>query len=171
MNAEPLLRKIAEAFHKVRFEVIMVGNSAAALQGAPVTTLDIDFMFRKSSVNLKKLKAVADELEAYILKPFYPASSLYRIVNDDFGMQLDFMSVLHGIKSFESLKSDAVEVTFGNYSLKVASLEKIIQSKKVLGRDRDIAVMEILEKTLNEKKKREKTTVKKPQKGKRTGSH
>jgi hypothetical protein len=34
----------------------MVGNAAAALHGAPVTTLDIDFMFRKNPTNMRKLK-------------------------------------------------------------------------------------------------------------------
>jgi predicted nucleotidyltransferase len=154
MDASALLKKIAMALHKVRLEAIMVGNAAAALHGAPVTTLDIDFMFRKTPTNLRKLKAFAKELDAQILKPFYPVSSLYRVVNDDTGMQVDFMSVLHGIKSFENLRSDAVEVEFESHALKVASLKKIIRSKKALGRPRDKAVIEILEKTLDEKTKR-----------------
>ena len=154
MDAAPLLKKIARALQNARLEAIMVGNAAAALQGAPVTTLDVDFMFRKTPTNLRKLKVFADELEAQILKPFYPLSSLYRVVNDDTGMQVDFMSVLHGIKSFENLRSDADEVDFDEYKLKVASLEKIIRSKKALGRPKDKAVIGILEKTLDEKKKR-----------------
>jgi len=44
MNAQPLLLKIAKALSKARPEAIMIGNAAAALQGAPVTTLDMDFM-------------------------------------------------------------------------------------------------------------------------------
>jgi len=153
MDAAPVLKAIARALHKARLEAIMVGNAAAALHGAPVTTLDIDFMFRKTAINLRKLKVFANELDARILKPFYPLSNLYRVVNDDTGMQVDFMSVLHGIKSFESLRSDAVAVEFEGYQLQVASLEKIIRSKKTLGRPRDKAVIDILEKTLNEKKK------------------
>ena len=140
----------------VRLEAIMVGNAAAALHGAPVTTLDIDFMFRKTPTNMRKLKEFAKELNAQILKPYYPVSSLYRVVNEDTGMQVDFMSVLHGIKSFENLRSDAIEVEFEGHVLKVASLEKIIRSKKKLGRPRDLAVIELLEKTLDEKAKREK---------------
>ena len=35
---------------------------------------------------LGKLKVFAGELGAQILKPFYPASSLYRVVNDDAGV-------------------------------------------------------------------------------------
>ncbi|MDJ0815978.1 MAG: hypothetical protein QNI95_18165 [Desulfobacterales bacterium] len=134
----------------------MVGNAAAALHGAPVTTLDIDFMFRKTPTNMRKLKEFAKELNAQILKPYYPVSSLYRVVNEDTGMQVDFMSVLHGIKSFENLRSDAIEVEFEGHVLKIASLEKIIRSKKKLGRPRDLAVIELLEKTLDEKAKREK---------------
>jgi len=154
MDAAPLLKKIAQALHAARLEAVMVGNAAAALHGAPVTTLDIDFMFRKTRSNLAKLKVFAKELDAQILKPYYPASSLYRVVNDESGIQVDFMSVLHGIKSFESLRSDAVEVEFEGHRLKVASLQKIIRSKKALGRPKDQAVIEILEKTLDEKKKR-----------------
>jgi predicted nucleotidyltransferase len=154
VDASPLLRKIARTLNKVRLEAVMVGNAAAALQGAPVTTLDIDFMFRKTPTNMRKLKNFAKELDAQILKPFYPVSSLYRVVNEDTGLQVDFMSALHGIKSFENLRSDAVEVDFEGSSLKVASLEKIIRSKKILARPRDLAVIEILEKTLDEKKKR-----------------
>ena len=156
MNASPLLTKIARALHMVRLEAIMVGNAAAALHGAPVTTLDIDFMFRKTPTNMRKLKEFAKELNAQILKPYYPVSSLYRVVNEDTGMQVDFMSVLHGIKSFENLRSDAIEVEFEGHVLKIASLEKIIRSKKKLGRPRDLAVIELLEKTLDEKAKREK---------------
>ena len=140
--------------NKVRLEAVMVGNAAAALQGSPVTTLDLDFRFRKTPTNMRKLKNFAQELDAQILKPFYPVFSLYGVVNEDTGLQVDFMSALHGIKSFENLRSDVVEVDFEGNSLKVASLEKIIRSKKILARPRDLAVIEILEKTLDEKKKR-----------------
>lgn len=153
MNAAPILTKVVEALNMAGLEVVMVGNAAAALHGAPVTTLDFDFMFRKTPGNLKKLKIVADQLNGAILKPYYPVSGLYRIVNDDTGLQIDFMSVLHGIRSFESLKSDAVEVEFGAYRVKVASLAKIIQSKRALGRPRDLAVIDILETTLDEAQK------------------
>lgn len=153
MNAGPMLARIAAALHRVRLEAVMIDNAAAALQGAPVTTLDIDFMFRKTPANLKKLKMLAKALDAYILRPFYPASGLYRVVNDDTGMQLDFMSIVQGIDSFESLRADATPVEFDGCQIQVAGLPKIIQSKRALGRLKDSAVIEILEKTLDEKEK------------------
>jgi hypothetical protein len=153
MNAEPLLNRIAKVFAEHRLEAVMVGNAAAALHGAPVTTLDIDFMFRKTPVNLKKLKAVAQSLRAVILKPYYPVSDLFRVVNDDQGMQLDFMVRLHGIRSFKGLRSRATVVEFGEHQLKIACLADIIKSKRATGRDKDLAVLEILERTLDEQEK------------------
>lgn len=91
MNAEPLINRIAQALKFSRLEVVMIGNAAAAIQGAPVTTLDFDFMFRKTKTNMRKLKDLADRLNAIILKPFYPLSGLYRIVDENGSMQSDFM--------------------------------------------------------------------------------
>lgn len=153
MNAEPLLNRVAKVLAEHRLEAVMVGNAAAALHGAPVTTLDIDFMFRKTSVNLKKLKAVAKSLRAVILKPYYPVSDLFRVINDDQGMQLDFMSQLHGVRSFEVLKSRATAVEFGEHQLNIACLADIIKSKRATGRDKDLAVLGILERTLDEQEK------------------
>jgi hypothetical protein len=151
LNAEPFLKEIARALNECGLEVVLVGNAAAAIQGAPVTTLDFDFMFRKTPANLKKLKALARTLAGCILTPYYPTSDLYRLVVEDRGLQLDFMPKLHGVRSFEGLRSRAVKVVFGGHSLLVADLRDIVRSKRALGRAKDRAVLEILEKTLDEK--------------------
>ena len=145
--------EIARALDECRMEVVLVGNAAAAIQGAPVTTLDFDFMFRKTPANLRKLKALADALHGRILTPYYPASDLYRLVNDDRGIQLDFMPRLHGVKSFKGLRARAAKVHFGKHPLWVADLRDVICSKRALGRPKDLAIPETLEKTLNEKGK------------------
>lgn len=156
MNAEPLLARIARAFAEHHLDAVMVGNAAAALHGAPVTTLDIDFMFRKTPSNMKKLKAVALSLGASIFRPYYPVSALFRVVNDERGLQLDFMPRLDGIRSFEGLRSRATAVSFGDQTLLIASLADIIKSKRAANRNRDRAVLEILEKTLDEQNDLEK---------------
>jgi len=153
MNAEPVLTKIADALAECRLEAILVGNAAAALQGAPVTTLDFDFMFRKTPMNLKKLKKLASLLGMSMAQPYYPASELYRLIHEESGLQLDFMSRLHGVRSFESLRSRAAEVYFGTGRIFVADLKDIIRSKRTLKRSKDLAVLEILQKTLDEKEK------------------
>jgi predicted nucleotidyltransferase len=152
VNAEPLLLSVVAALEAVRLEAILIGNAAAAIQGAPVTTVDFDFLFRAAPVNLAKLKRFAARLDAVILRPYYPISALYRVMNDDRGLQADFMPAIHGVKSFNSLRSRAEKIELGGHRLWVATLADIIASKRAAGRPRDKAVLEILEKTLHEKK-------------------
>ncbi len=155
MNAQPLLNSVVAALAAVRLETILIGNAAAAIQGAPVTTVDFDFMFRATPVNLAKLKKFAVRLDAVILRPYYPASALFRVMNDDRGLQADFMPAIHGVKSFNSLRSRAEKIQLGGNRLWVAHLADIIASKRAAGRARDKAVLDILEKTLREKSKSE----------------
>jgi predicted nucleotidyltransferase len=150
VDATPYLVEIGHRLHDVGLEAVLIGNAAAALQGAPVTTIDFDFMFRKTPRNLEKLKALARRLDATILRPFYPASDLYRVVRDD-GLQLEFMAAVHGIRSFEGLRERATELDIEDTMIHVASLPDIIKSKKAARRPRDIAVIDILEKALEER--------------------
>jgi len=150
VNAEPLLTEVAAAIRDVKLEAVMIGNAAAALQGAPVTTVDFDFLFRPTPRNLTKLKAIARSLEATILRPYYPASDLYRLVRDDDGLQVDFMGTIHGVRSFAGVRDRADPIAVGGVELLVASLIDIIKSKRAARRPRDLAVLEILVKAHEE---------------------
>lgn len=150
MDAKPWLLEVGRRLRQVSLETVLIGNAAAALQGAPVTTLDFDFLFRKTPTNLRKLKALARALDGTILRPYYPASDLYRIVRERDGLQLDFMVTIHGIRSFEGLRARALTVEIDGVSMLVASLADIIRSKRAARRPRDRAVLEILEKALEE---------------------
>src|SRR6476660_1140233 len=143
MDARPLLIQIARMLEEHGLEVVLIGNAAAALQGAPVTTVDFDFMFRKTPVNLRKLKALAKALDAVILRPYYPASDLFRITRDEDGLQIDFMATVDGVRSLASLRSRAELVEFEDARLLVATLSDVIQSKKAAGRPQDVAVLKI----------------------------
>ncbi len=153
VDARPLLERVARALEHARLEAILIGNAAAALHGAPVTTLDFDFFFRKTPANLKKLKAFARELEAVILRPYYPASDLFRVVNDDVGLQVDFLVVIHGVRSFEALRARATTLPLGTTSLLVSALADIVKSKSAANRPKDRAVLETLKATLDEAQK------------------
>jgi hypothetical protein len=134
MNAAPLLTTVAASLLAAKLEAVLIGNVAAAIQGAPVTTLDFDFMFREIPANLAKLKHFARIPGATILRPYYPVSKLYRVVDDDRGLQADFMPVIHGVKSFKSLRSRAQRVEIAGHALLVANLKDIIASKRAAGR-------------------------------------
>ncbi|MBM3746405.1 MAG: hypothetical protein FJW34_11465 [Acidobacteria bacterium] len=156
MDARPILSTLARVLGEHRLEAVLIGNAAAALQGAPVTTLDFDFLFRKTPANLRKLKAVARSLGAMILKPYYPASDLWRLARDEDSLQVDFMARIHGVRSLASLRSRACRIDFDGHELVVADLADIIRSKRAAGRPRDRAVLEVLARTLDEKKSLQK---------------
>jgi hypothetical protein len=165
MDAAPLLARIAELLERHGLEAVLIGNAAAALQGAPVTTVDLDFLFRKTPANRKKLRALAAELEAVIFKPERPASGLLRVARDSDGLQLDFMTAIDGVRSFEGLRKRASAVRFGETTLYVAALADIIKSKAAAGRPRDLAVLGILETTLAETAHKSKSGPRSSQKG------
>lgn len=154
MNATPLLSSLLAALAEAKLEAVLIGNAAAAMHGAPVTTIDFDFMFRDTPPNLRKLKAAARLLNAVVMRPYYPASKLYRVVHDDTGLQADFMPVIHGVRSFEGLKSRATSHVVGGQAVLIASLDDIIKSKKAAGRERDRAVIPVLEQTLRASRRR-----------------
>jgi hypothetical protein len=142
MDAAPILGEVANAIEALHLDAVLIGNAAAALQGAPVTTIDLDFMFRKTPGNLRKLKALATRLHAVVMRPFYPASDLYRVMREEDALQVDFMATIHGIRSYEGLRSRATAIAIGGATLRVASLADIIRSKRGAGRPRDQAVLE-----------------------------
>ena len=158
MNARPVLHEVAAALRKCGLEAILIGNAAAALHGAPVTTIDVDFLFRKTPTNVRKLKVLAATLGAICFKPFYPVSGLVRISRDEDSLQLDFMPAIHGVRSFNSLRSRATRFELGGDHLLVASLSDIIKSKRAAGRPRDHAVLDVLELTLRRQETRANST-------------
>ena len=56
MTAAPLLALAARVLAKHRLDAVLIGNAAAALQGATVTTMDFDFIIRDTPANVRKLK-------------------------------------------------------------------------------------------------------------------
>jgi hypothetical protein len=164
VDAAPFLAEVARALRTARLEAVLIGNAAAALQGAPVTTVDFDFMFRRTSRNLQKLKQFARELQATILRPYYPVSDMFRVVREHDGLQVDFMATIHGVRSFEGLRDRAQSVEFGDASLMVASLDDIIRSKKAARRPRDLAVLDTLERAREEGISKKKTGRARPRK-------
>lgn len=153
VDAEPLLGEVARHLNRVSLEAVLIGNAAAALHGAPVTTVDFDFLIRKTPRNMAKLKDVARGLGATILRPYYPMSDLHRVVRDDDGLQVDFMATIHGVRSFAGLRDRATRVEIGGAPILVASLTDIIKSKRAARRPRDLAVIDILERTREESSK------------------
>ncbi|MCD6517687.1 MAG: hypothetical protein J7L72_09800 [Candidatus Aminicenantes bacterium] len=136
--------------HKVSF--IIVGLSAAALQGAPVVTQDIDLWFKDISDTgiHKSLKKVNGSLVPSIgLNPPMFAGKYVEL--------FDIVLTMHGLKRFEEEEKNTIEIPLDKVSVKVLKLERIIKSKQVLGREKDKRVLPALKDaliTIKEQKRR-----------------
>jgi len=138
-NEIDFLREMARL--KVRF--MIVGLSAAALQGAPVVTQDVDLWFEnlEDPNLLKALKKVGGILVPSIgLNPPMFAGDSVKL--------FDVVVHMHGLKSFKEEFSSAEVVKLGGASIHVLPLSRIIQSKASLGRDKDKIVMKVLQDAL-----------------------
>jgi hypothetical protein len=147
MDAQPILALLARTFADHKLEVILIGKPGAALHGAPVSTVDVDFLFHRTPQSMRKLKTVTIALGGQLMQPYYPLSGLHR---ESDGLQVDFMTRIDGIRSFESLRSRARPISIGGATLLVADLKDIVQSKKATGRPKDLAELATLEATLHE---------------------
>ena len=134
-----LLRELNR--RRVRF--LMVGLSAANLQGAAVVTADIDLWFEDLSDPeiSRALKVVGG---------FYVAPTALTPPQIG-GENMDlFDLVLHadGLDSFAQEYRRAKWMNVGGVRVKVLSLERIIASKRAANRRKDQIVLPVLEDTL-----------------------
>jgi hypothetical protein len=100
------------------------------MHGAPVTTIDLDFLIRRTPANRKKLIAIAADLRAILCSPIYPASKDVRMMNDDEIWQVDFMDEASGLRSFEDIRKKAEQVSIGSATVRLAALADIITTNK-----------------------------------------
>jgi hypothetical protein len=129
------------ARHRIRF--LMVGLSAAALQGAPVVTEDIDLWFEDLSD--PKLAAALRAVGAAYVPPFNlnppmlagPGSDLFDVV-----IRMD------GLDEFAQEWKRALAIRLGKVRLRVLPLERILVSKQAANRPKDQRVVAVLQNAL-----------------------
>jgi hypothetical protein len=126
--------------HNVRF--MLVGLSAAALQGAPVVTQDVDLWFE--DINDPNLtKALKETGAAYV-----PPIELNPPMFAGSGTELfDIVLRMDGLKAFADEWANTINLQIGSGSVKVLCLERIIQSKLAANRPKDKLAIMVLQDT------------------------
>lgn len=133
-----------------KVEFMIVGLSAAALQGAPVVTQDIDLWFR-TLPDPRIEKALKKFNGSYIP----PISGNPPMLAGN-GVELfDIVVHMHGLGEFEDELEHAIKIPVGRMKVLVLKLERIIASKKAAGRNKDKLVLKILADALKTIKERE----------------
>ena len=134
-----LLESLVE--HQVPFMV--VGLSAAALQGAPVVTQDVDLWFK--NLNDPRLIPALRAVGAAYAPPFgYNPPMLAGPGSDAF----DVVIHMSGLGSYAEEERHAIDLRIGTVALRVLSLARILASKIAANRPKDLLVIPVLRDTL-----------------------
>lgn len=155
LDPEKLLRTLVE--HEVEFCVI--GAVAAWLQGNPTVTLDLDVMPRREIDNADRLAEALKELgarrrgddTAADLEGADFLGSQTQHFDTDAG-PLDVVPHAAAIGAYEDVAT--IELTLGEISVRVLTLDEVIASKEKLGRPKDTAALPALYATREAHRKR-----------------
>jgi hypothetical protein len=119
--------------HKVAF--MLVGNSAAALQGAKVVTEDFDVWLPR--LDFWQLASIARSLGGFALFTEHHGVQVYLADKTP----VDIILSVTGIEPFEKVIKRARQIRLGSALLPVLDLADIIRSKETLGRPKDLRVL------------------------------
>src|SRR4051812_23001875 len=126
----PLIQLIqALRSEKIRFQI--AGMSAAILQGAPATTLDTDIWIDLPERQYQRVLEIAKSLGATALAPTAVALSDDSLVN--------FLYRVDGLNQFAAEFRRAKRVKLHGVEVPVLALERVLKSKKFVGRPKDLA--------------------------------
>lgn len=154
---------LADILHSlVRHDVafIVVGGMAAALQGAPVNTLDIDIVYSRSEENIARLMAALAELEAVfrtdprrlVPNESHLRSTGHKLLQTKHGI-LDVLATIEESTSYDDLFPDSTVLEVAGVPVRVLTLERLIEVKAKLNRPKDRAMLLVLQATLDEKRR------------------
>lgn len=130
-----LLRALLKG--KVRFMV--VGLSAATLQGVPVVTQDVNLWFEH--LGEQKMSDALREVGAAYVPPSVNNPPMLAGP----GVELfDVVIRMDGLEAFKDELKRCIDIPLGRYKLKVLGLERILVSKLAANRPKDILTIPVL---------------------------
>lgn len=159
-DPEPDFEAILTALAEAEVEFIVVGGVCAVLHGAPISTFDLDLVYSRAGENLSRLERVLrDHKASYREKPeMRPDASLldgpgHHLLMTKYG-PLDLLGSTVGGQGYAELLPHTEQVDLGGGTrVRILDLPTLIRVKEELGRDRDRAVLPILRRTLEERRR------------------
>ena len=138
-SEQAFLRELSRL--KVKF--MIVGLAAAALQGAPAVTQDIDLWFEDLAD--PRIRQALERVGGIYVPPTAVTPPLFAGKNVAL---FDIVLRMDGLRSFASEIRDATQVRVGTSRVRVLPLARIIVSKKAANREKDRTVLPVLEDAL-----------------------
>jgi hypothetical protein len=143
-------------------EFVVVGGLAAVLNGAPVNTFDLDIVPARDEPNVAKLLGVIHTLDGFYrmqperrLKPdaSHLSSPGHHNLITTCG-PLDVLGTIGRGLGYQDLLPHTIEMEIGEgVRVRVLNLATIITLKEELGGEKDLAVLPILRRTLEQKQR------------------
>jgi len=150
------LSAILEGLVKADIEFILVGGLAAVVQGAPVTTMDVDIVHKQSSGNISKLFRFLKSVDAVFRRP---DEKIILPKEDDFSGHalfstslgpLDVLAFIEEGKCYEDLIQHTIEIPFRGHFIRVLDLKMLIELKKGSKDPKEKQRLLVLEETLRQ---------------------
>ena len=152
------LSEVLEGLLKTGVDFILVGGLAAVVQGAPVTTMDVDIVHSQSPENvarllafLKSVDAVHRRLDDKLIEPrehdLYGKGHVLLMTRIG---PLDVFAVIEGGRSYEDLLEQTVEIDFRGHTLRVLELKMLIELKQTSTAPKDKQRLPVLKETLRQ---------------------
>ncbi len=152
------LSAILEGLVEAGIEFILVGGLAAVVQGAPITTLDVDIVHNRSSENIIKLLTFLKSINAFyrrqddkVIEPREGDISGmgHSLFATRFG-PLDVLGAIEEGKTYEDLLRNTVEIEFRGHTIRVLDLKTLVELKRASQEPRDKQRLPVLEETLRQ---------------------
>ncbi len=141
------------ALHDGGVEFILVGGVAAVLNGVPISTFDIDVVHSLDAANIARMLPVLESLDVKPNSSHLSSAGHLNLITR-YG-PLDLLGTIGRDLGYNDLLPRSVEMNIGqNLSIRVLNLETLIAIKEELAGEKDLAVLPILRRTLEEKNKR-----------------
>jgi predicted nucleotidyltransferase len=147
-------RRILELLEQHQVDYVIVGGVAAVLQGAPVTTFDIDALFKVDDANIERLEKVLSALNARYrehrnLRPTKSdlAAGGHMLLMTDAG-PFDVLGFIGDGRRYEDVADSVQQLPIDGLNVRVLSIEALIAEKKKLGREKDLIAVRVLEAVL-----------------------
>ena len=120
-------------------DFMIVGLSAAALQGAPVVTVDVDLWFRDLAD--PGIRTALREVGGTYIPPTGQNPPIFA---GDAVNLFDIVVHMHGLEAFERERENALKIQIGRIKVPVLPLDQVLHSKEATGREKDRLAIPVL---------------------------
>lgn len=136
------------ALHEEKIKFILIGAMAAIEQGVPIMTVDYDFWVKLPERQYIRLLTMAHRQGGTIM-----AQTVYELSD---GTQVNAIFKPDGLRSFDVEYKCCKTGRLEGQPVRVLPLARVIASKRADHRDKDLAVLPILERTLRMRQRLQK---------------